>query len=202
MRKSGLFGLVPIAFAILGLADEAALLASRHDSTVAGRPTQAGALAAPGVHDIRPDGSRPALGHPRRTRELVKQTLMEAAGRHHVDPNLVLALSYWESAWDQSKVSTSGAIGVMQIEPEVAAEAGPELLGRPVDLTDLWDNADVGAAILRQDLDAFGDPAQALAAYYQGASSLRASGPYPDTQQYVGGILALAARIRQGQGPR
>ena len=35
----------------------------------------------------------------------------------------------------------------------------------------------------------------ALAAYYQGATSLRANGMFADTQQYVQGILDLAARI-------
>ena len=114
---------------------------------------------------------------------------------HGVDPNLVLALSYWESGWDQSLVSESGAIGLMQVEPATAQEAGPSLLGRPVNVNDPYDNADVGAAILREDLDAFSNPSMALAAYYQGPSSLRAYGMLPDTQQYVDGIISLASRM-------
>jgi len=121
--------------------------------------------------------------------------LTQAAQRHGVDPNLVLALSYWESGWNQSKVSTTGAVGLMQVEPATAQEAGPALLGRNVDINNPYDNADVGAAILRQDLDAFKTPARALAAYYQGPTSLRADGMLPDTQQYVQGILDLAARM-------
>jgi hypothetical protein len=35
----------------------------------------------------------------------------------------------------------------------------------------------------------------ALAAYYQGPTSLRANGMFLDTRQYVQGILDLAARI-------
>ena len=69
------------------------------------------------------------------------------------------------------------------------------MLGRNVDINNPYDNADVGAAILRQDLDAFKTPARALAAYYQGPTSLRADGMLPDTQQYVQGILDLAARM-------
>ena len=129
------------------------------------------------------------------SRRLLRQLLREAAIRHQLDPKLVLAVSYWESGWDQSKVSQTGARGLMQVQPETAQEAGPSLLGRTVDIQDPYDNADVGAAILKEDLDTFKDPAKALAAYYQGPSSLRANGMFPDTQQYVQGILDLAARM-------
>src|SRR5438270_2139972 len=122
-----------------------------------------------------------------------RHILRDAALRHQLDPKLVLALSYWESGWDQSLVSPTGAVGLMQVEPPTAAEAGPNLLGRAVNINDPYDNADVGAALFRADLDAFQDPALALAAYYQGASSLRQNGMFPDTRQYVDGILALAA---------
>jgi soluble lytic murein transglycosylase-like protein len=129
------------------------------------------------------------------SRALVHKILVEAATRHQVDPKLVLALSYWESGWDQSRVSETGAVGLMQVEPSSANEAGPALLGREVDIEDPVDNADVGVAILRQDLDAFHSPERALAAYYQGPTSLKAHGMYLDTQQYVEGILDLASRM-------
>jgi len=124
-----------------------------------------------------------------------QRILREAALRHQLDPKLVLAVSYWESGWDQSRVSQTGAVGLMQVEPATAQEAGPALLGRSVDITDAYDNADVGTAVLKQDFNAFHDPAMALAAYYQGPTSLRAYGMFPDTQQYVQGILDLAARM-------
>jgi len=136
---------------------------------------------------VRPD-------HPY-SRPLVRKILVEAAARHQVDPKLVLALSYWESGWDQLRVSETGAVGLMQVQPASATEAGPALLGRQVNLDDPYDNADVGVAILRQDLQAFNSPENALAAYYQGPTSLKADGMYPDTQQYVEGILDLANRM-------
>ena len=136
---------------------------------------------------VRPD-------HPY-SRPLVRKILVEAAARHQVDPKLVLALSYWESGWDQLRVSDTGAVGLMQVQPASATEAGPALLGRQVNLDDPYDNADVGVAILRQDLQAFNSPENALAAYYQGPTSLKAEGMYPDTQQYVEGILDLANRM-------
>jgi soluble lytic murein transglycosylase-like protein len=131
----------------------------------------------------------------RPSRPKILKILKEAAARYRVDPKLVLALSYWESGWDQSKVSVTGAVGLMQVEPATAADAGPALLGRSVDPEDPYDNADVGVAVFREDLDSFGSPALALAAYYQGPTSLRDNGMLPDTQTYVAGILALAARL-------
>jgi soluble lytic murein transglycosylase-like protein len=84
----------------------------------------------------------------------------------------------------------------MQVEPDTAEEAGPTLLGRPVDIADAYDNADVGVAIFRQNLIAFRDPVMALAAYYQGLTSLRRDGMLPDTHTYVDGILSLADTMR------
>ncbi|MDQ6710556.1 MAG: transglycosylase SLT domain-containing protein [Candidatus Dormibacteraeota bacterium] len=121
--------------------------------------------------------------------------LKAAAIRHQLDPRLVVALSYWESGWDQSRVSVTGAVGLMQVEPPTAAEAGPKLLGRPVNVQDPLDNADVGAAVLKENLDSFGSPEMALAAYYQGPNSLKTNGMLGDTPGYVAGILALAARL-------
>jgi soluble lytic murein transglycosylase-like protein len=157
-----------------------------------GQPRVAAAVAP--ATSIVGDDIQAASNHPY-SRALVHKILVEAAVRHQVDPKLVLALSYWESGWDQLRVSETGAIGLMQVQPASATEAGPALLGRAVDLDDPYDNADVGVAILRQDLAAFGSPEKALAAYYQGPTSLRADGMYPDTQQYVQGILDLAGRM-------
>ena len=137
--------------------------------------------------------SRPAA--PETSRPVVLRILTAAAKRHQLDPKLVLALSFWESGWDQSRVSSTGAVGLMQVEPPTAAEAGPALLGRSVDINDPRDNADVGAAILRQNLDTFHDETLALAAYYEGPNALRANGLQPDAQQYAQGILSLSARL-------
>lgn len=168
-------------------------MASRSGSAIVSltRPGSAksSSLAAPAIADA-PDRAGRVY-----TKGQVRKILTEAATRHQVDPKLVLALSYWESGWDQSRISETGAVGIMQVEPGTAQEAGPALLGRNVDLDDPYDNADVGVAVFREDLDNFKTPAMALAAYYQGASSLRQYGMLPDTQQYVDGILALAARI-------
>jgi soluble lytic murein transglycosylase-like protein len=161
----------------------------------AGKPAAAGPSAQPRVGAGTMTADSPARPG-RYSQARIKNVLREAAVRHHLDPRLVLAVSYWESGWRQARVSETGATGIMQVQPATAEEAGPALLGRPVDITDPYDNADVGAAVLRENLDNFGDMAQALAAYYQGPSSLRENGMFSDTEQYVEGILSLAERMR------
>jgi soluble lytic murein transglycosylase-like protein len=164
-------------------------------------PIPAGPPAAPSSSNQAPvaratarEDQEPSVrGHVGRAS--VHRILREAAQRHQLDPKLVLAVSYWESGWDQSRVSETGAVGLMQVQPATAQEAGPALLGRQVDIADAYDNADVGTAVLKQNIDAFKDVSMALAAYYQGPTSLRANGMFPDTRQYVQGILDLAARM-------
>src|SRR5437762_12048196 len=75
--------------------------------------------------------------------------LIRAARHHNLNPNFVLAVSYWESGWKQSARSRTGAVGLMQVEPYTAAWAGPRLLHRRVNLNNPVDNAQLGAAPLR-----------------------------------------------------
>ncbi len=132
--------------------------------------------------------------------EAAKAIIVSQARRHDLNPNFALALSYWESGWNQDAVSSTGAIGLMQVEPYTGAWAGPRLLGRRVNLHDANDNAELGAALLRHYLDVFnGDPKLALAAYYQGETATHQHGIYRSSRSYVDGIWALRNRY-QGSG--
>lgn len=129
-----------------------------------------------------------------------RELLDAAARRHALPPHLVEAVAYWESGWDQQRVSNTGAIGLMQVQPEVAAELGPKLLGRRVDLHNPADNTEMGAAILRAYIDdQNGSVDRGLAAYYQGPQSLSDDGMQPDTQGYVTGIEALRQLLDDGK---
>ena len=121
--------------------------------------------------------------------------LIQAARHHGLRPGFVLAVSYWESGWNQQAVSRTGAIGLMQVEPSTAAWAGPALLHRRVNLYNPQDNAEVGAALLRYYLDRLHDPALALAAYYQGLRAVMRHGIYRSSRSYVQGILRLARKF-------
>jgi hypothetical protein len=130
----------------------------------------------------------------------VHDILVRAAQDQGIDPNLLLAVSFWESSWKQDAVSSEGAIGLLQVMPNTAAVAGPRFLGRPVNLLDPSDNAAMGAALLKDLLNKY-DVRTALGAYYQGEPALLSGNYAADTWQYANGILALAAQIAAGQGP-
>jgi soluble lytic murein transglycosylase-like protein len=144
-------------------------------------------------------GPRPAPPSP--TPAPSAQEVLDASARRHgLDPHLVEAVAYWESGWDQSRISDTGAVGLMQVQPEVAAELAPRLLGRSVDLHDPADNAEAGVAILHAYIDdQGGNVDQGLAAYYQGPGSLQDDGVQPDTQAYVDGIDALKQLLDEGR---
>jgi soluble lytic murein transglycosylase-like protein len=161
-------------------------------------------LIFPGQHLTVPDppaGAAPAVAAPTGPRgAAAKAIIVKQARRHDLNPNFALAVSYWESGWNQDAVSSTGAIGLMQVEPSTGVWAGPKLLGRTVNLHDANDNAEVGVAMLRHYLDVFnGDPKLALAAYYQGETATHKYGIYPSSQSYVNGIWALRNRY-QAQG--
>ena len=126
-----------------------------------------------------------------------RRLLVLAARHHHLNPNFVLAVSYWESGWNQSVVSSTSAVGLMQVEPYTGVWAGPAFLGRSVDLNNATDNAELGSAMLRHYLEVFDDPKLALAAYYQGETATRKHGIYPSSRRYVDGIWALRNRFQQ-----
>jgi soluble lytic murein transglycosylase-like protein len=130
----------------------------------------------------------------------VHDILVKAAADQGVDPDLLLAVSFWESSWRVDAVSSEGAIGLLQVMPKTAATAGPAFLGRTINLNDPTDNAEMGAALLKDLLRKY-DTRTALAAYYQGEPALL-SGSYAwDTWRYADGILNLRNQIAAGKGP-
>jgi len=161
-------------------------------------PGQVLMLSAPSAARA-PASPAPASQSPAPDRRVARDLLSLAARQHGLRPSFVQALSYWESGWNQNMVSSTGAIGLMQLEPGTAAYAGPWLLKRSVNIHDVRDNVDLGAALLRHYLDEFNDPKLALAAYFQGEAGTRKFGIYPSSQNYVDGIWALRNRIEAGQ---
>src|SRR5260370_7101424 len=105
------------------LAAQPAYAAHRHSTRSASRPTLP--RTGPG---------------PRLASAQARAILIRAAHNHGLNPNFVLAVSYWESGWNQSVRSYTGAVGLMQVEPYTAAWAGPALLHRPVNLGNPFNN--------------------------------------------------------------
>jgi soluble lytic murein transglycosylase-like protein len=159
----------------VALAEQPAYAAHRH-------------TARPATHPILP---QTGLAAARPNTAQARAILIWAARNHGLNPNFVLAVSYWESGWNQSARSYTGAVGLMQVEPYTAAWAGPALLHRSVNLRNPYDNAELGAALLRSYLDRLRDPKLALAAYYQGLGGVLRYGIYPSSRGYVNGIWKL-----------
>ena len=158
-------------------------------STFAGRTYPAATVAAAQANkDALAARSVPS-------RDRMRSLVSAAATARGVDPALALAIAHQESGFDMRAVSPANAVGVMQVIPSSGVWAS-ELAGRPLDLLDPEDNALAGVLILEANLRAAGDEATAVAAYYQGLSSVRKNGFYADTRRYVANVQTLAAGFR------
>ena len=107
------------------------------------------------------------------------------AQQEGVPVDLFLRMIGQESSWHPGAVSPKGASGLAQLMPGTARELG-------VDPTDPIQNMTGGARYLRQQLDTFGSPELALAAYNAGPGAVRKYGgipPFQETQDYVRKIL-------------
>lgn len=134
---------------------------------------------------------------------VTKSMLYATAVKHRVNPYLVMGLAWHESGWNESAISSAGAVGIMQVMPATAAADGPALLGRVVNLTDAQDNIDMGTAILKNDLDRYGgNLADALVAYYAGGASVTDWDHLRDDERrYVWDVYRDAVMFRDGKGP-
>jgi soluble lytic murein transglycosylase-like protein len=90
-------------------------------------------------------------------------------------------------------VSSTDAVGVMQLMPSTAAWLA-SYTTRPLDRYDAGENVRGGVTLLHLLLQSANVP-DTIASYYQGLASVRANGLYPDTKAYVANVLALMARL-------
>lgn len=132
-------------------------------------------------------------GHPAKSD--VASLMAQHASRHGVDVSLVRAIGWQESGWWQGARSSTGAIGVMQLMPGTASWAGPALLGRPIDPTNVSDNIETGVAYLGYLERQTGSRQLAIASYYQGLGSVTSRGLYDDTKSYVAAVSSFIGRV-------
>jgi soluble lytic murein transglycosylase-like protein len=122
--------------------------------------------------------------------------IQSSAAQHGVPGSLAAAIAWQESGFNNAMVSSANARGVMQIMPGTWDWIQANLAHGPLDPNSPLDNVHAGVMYLQHLLnEAGGDPATAIAGYYQGLGSVRSRGMFDDTRQYVQNVQALQGRF-------
>ena len=123
-------------------------------------------------------------------------TVASVASQHGVAGDLAAAIGWQESGFNNSMVSSANARGVMQVMPGTWTWINDNLASSPLDPASATDNVAAGSLYLDYLLEQTGgDEATAIAAYYQGLSSVQRIGMLPETEQYVANVQALRSRF-------
>jgi LysM repeat protein len=114
-----------------------------------------------------------------------------AANEAGVSVDLLMALAYTESRWTQGARSADRAVGVGQLLPSTSRYISGSIMHEPrLDPRNLQDNLRMTSHYLRYLITAFpGNGEQALAAYFEGETSVRRYGPSRPGLQYARKIL-------------
>lgn len=160
----------------------------------AGAAESASATAAtPPVGDTR---SRLVAVPP--SRAGLRPVFTEFARIAGVPADLAMGLAWQESGWQVHRVSSTGAVGVMQLMPATVDFVSRILLRQSANLDphDPAANIRMGTRFLRYLLDRTGgDVDTALASYYQGLRSVRERGVFSATERFVANVKALRQRF-------
>ncbi len=116
------------------------------------------------------------------------------AARNGVPADLLMAMTWLESGWQQDLSSPTGAVGIGQLMPDTVTFM-QELIGVDLNQYDAEDNIRMSARYLRWLLQRYGTASDALAAYYQGPASVERQGTLAETDTYVANVLALVDRF-------
>ena len=150
------------------------------------------------VEKIKRPRKPPLKLHPDEAGVLIRR----AAREHRVSPALVKSIMAAESNFDCNALSDKGAIGLMQLMPETAAEFGanPEAPE---------ENVRAGAGYLRWLLDRYGNKRDCLkrtiAAYNAGPGNVdkyKGIPPFKETQTYVKRVMAYFREFSKESGEK
>jgi soluble lytic murein transglycosylase-like protein len=124
--------------------------------------------------------------------------IREIADRYDVEYALVKAVIKAESDFDRLAVSRKGALGLMQLMPETAAQHQVQNVFLP------RDNIEGGCRHLRMLLDRYGGNLPlTIAAYNAGTRRVEEAGgvpPIPETREYLARVLRYRlAYLREGR---
>jgi soluble lytic murein transglycosylase len=138
-----------------------------------------------------------------------EQIVRGHARNYHLDPALLAAVIDQESKFDAAARSSTGAIGLMQLQPATAEGIAVRTGGTRFRIPDLYDpeiNVRYGAWYLRHLLDKYGNVRTALAAYNAGQRNVdtwlreRVGIQFPETRAYVDRVERLERIYRRAYG--
>ena len=124
-------------------------------------------------------------------RQRIDSIIAAKAQFYGVNPDFVHAIIKCESNHDVQALSRAGAMGLMQLMPETAADLG---------VVNPWspeENIDGGVRYILALLEEFRDPWKALISYNCGPEILRRGLPIPaESQRYASKVLRVFTRRR------
>jgi N-acetylmuramoyl-L-alanine amidase len=191
--------------------DSLIAISKRFDVPVAELRLANKALAASNVikvgQTIQIPVSKSKTGLPQSIRSNPERLRLRRVIRHwskanNIPADLVEATLYLESGWNQSRISSTGAVGVGQLMPGTAVYIKRDLIGPRAGGLTLNEalpehNIRMSARYLRHLLTVTnGDVDFALQGYYQGFGSIAANGLYRDSRDYAASVKALRKRFR------
>jgi soluble lytic murein transglycosylase-like protein len=134
----------------------------------------------------RPLNARNRMGKGR-----IDPIIAAKARLYGVNPDFVHAIIKCESNYDVQALSRAGAMGLMQLMPETAADLG---VGNPWSPTE---NIDGGIRYILALIEEFRDPWKALVSYNCGPEILRRGLPIPaESRHYASKVLRVFTRRR------
>jgi soluble lytic murein transglycosylase-like protein len=127
------------------------------------------------------------------TTSQVQTLLIQAADRHGLPRNLVLAVAWQESNWTQHVIARDGGVGTMQLMPYTTTWLN-SAMHTSYNSYRLYDNIELGTSYLRMLWNSFGGKLESLiSAYNQGENAVRTRGIR--NWSYVNNVMALMRRF-------
>jgi len=134
---------------------------------------------------------RPFSARNRMERGRIDPIIAAKARLYGVNPDFVHAIVKCESNYDVQALSRAGAMGLMQLMPETAADLGVENPWSPKE------NIDGGIRYILSLLKEFRDPWKALISHNCGPEILRRGLPVPaESRRYASKVLRVFSRRR------
>jgi len=160
------------------------------------RPTGQGIVVAMPPATLAAARTAPRIAVPP-DRAVLRSAFLQFSRLAGVPNDLAMALAWQESGWQRNQVSSTMAVGVMQLMPDTVHFVSTQLLRTsPLNPWDPVANIRMGTRFLRYLLDSNGGNVDlALASYYQGLRSVRTYGPFEETRRFVANVKALRARF-------